>query len=52
MNGSLGVILICLLNLVLLGVYYTLFGVRRELIAAKNELSEIRKLLAGKADKG
>jgi len=56
MNGPLGVILIVLLNFVLLAVYYTLFGVRREVIETKDllksELSEIRKLLAGRADKG
>ena len=52
MDSSLGLILVVLLNFVLLAVYYTVFGIRRELIASKNELSEIRKLLAGKADKG
>jgi hypothetical protein len=43
-------ILLVLLNFVLLAVYYTLFGVRRELIATKDllksELAEIHKLLA------
>ena len=56
MNTTIAVILLCLLNFVLLAVYYTLFGVRREVIATKellkSELSEIRKLLAGKADRG
>ena len=50
MNSPLAIILLCLLNFVLLAVYYTLFGVRREVIATKellkSELSEIRKLLA------
>ncbi len=50
MDSPLALILVVLLNFVLLAVYYTLFGVRRELIATKellkSELSEIRKLLA------
>jgi hypothetical protein len=50
MDSPLAVILVILLNFVLLAVYYTLFGVRRELIATKellkSELSDIRKLLA------
>jgi hypothetical protein len=56
MNTTLCTMLLCLLNLVLLAIYYTLFGVRRELIETKeqvkSEFSEVRKLLektAGKA---
>ncbi|UCD28175.1 MAG: hypothetical protein JSV03_13940 [Planctomycetota bacterium] len=56
MDATLCTILLCLLNFVLLAVYYTLFGVRRELIETKeqvkSEFSEVRKLLekiAGKA---
>jgi len=56
MDSPLGLILVVLLNLVALAVYYTVFGIRREVIETKellkSELSEIRKLLAGKADKG
>ena len=56
MDSPLALILLVLLDFVVLAVYYTLFGVRREVIETtellKSELSEIRKLLAGKADKG
>jgi hypothetical protein len=55
MNTTLGLLLIGFLNIVALACYYTLFGVRREVIETKTllqaELSEIHKLLASKANK-
>ena len=55
MNAELGILLLCLMTIVLLAIYYTVFKVRRELTESQekmnSELSEVRKLLERIADK-